>query len=519
MPNAVANILIQPSSPSPKEAKVSSAAAQESQVSQNDGSSQEQTPNFKQLVGENAAKTYTKDVKPAKSEDKPNEDKANDNTNNYVFSQLYLQFQFFVQSQQTNNQGNSNIKAGESFSLEITQIETQQSSSSISDSIGDAIARLQELLQSLTSGQADSTPDSLATKLASSETSNKASPLQDLLVNLQDILQKSTDKTQSDPNNQIVSAEAFLLNLLPGSQAQASAGKEDSSPKNTIQSTLAANGNDLSKQIDDIISKLSDLLVPGYKKQPDTESDSDKNKKGDSTVAANFALPKGVFSNTPEKAGDKIDISSILSDLNNLIAKPQDGQKSEKFALSDITVPTAKTGDTNTTTNTQNITPQIQPQPILNASGNFAKAVVLPNMHPPVAEQVLVHIKTAVNNNLDQIKVQLSPENLGKIEVQITTDSQGKVGVNVTADNRNTLAMLQNDAKHLQDALRDIGLKTDGGGLNFNLREQGQDPRNQGKQGGYTYVNNNEDEEDFSYPVAGVNSYRLALQTGLDIRI
>jgi|GEM_PF-1058853 len=514
MSTDIANILITSTAPSPKAAKASQATDQEAQIAQNDNNSQEQPTNFKQLVAE-TPHAQPKDAKPTKSEDKPKEDRANDNTNNYVFSQLYLQFQFFIQSQQTANQGNSSIKTGESFSLEITQIEAQQNSSSISDSITDTIARLQDLLQSLTNTQTDP---------ASSETSNKTSPLQDLLANLQDILQKSTDKlsadkTQNDPNNQIVSAEAFLLNLLPGSQAQASADKEDSSAKNTIQSTLAADGNDLSKQIDDIISKLSDLLVPGYKKQPDTESDSDKNKKGDSTIAANFALPKGLVSNMPEKAGDKIDINSILNDLNNLIAKPQDGQKSDKFTLGETTAPTAKTGDTNTSTNTQNIAPQIQPQPILNASGNFAKAVVLPNMHPPVAEQVLVHIKTAVNNNIDQIKVQLSPENLGKIEVQITTDSQGKVGVNVTADNRNTLAMLQNDANHLQEALRDIGLKTDGGGLNFNLREQGQDQRNQGKQGGYTYVNNNEDEEDFNYPVAGVNSYRLALQTGLDIRI
>lgn len=134
------------------------------------------------------------------------------------------------------------------------------------------------------------------------------------------------------------------------------------------------------------------------------------------------------------------------------------------------------------------------------------------------ADQVVVQMRSAVNSGASQIKIQLDPADLGKVEVQMVTGADGKTGITVTADNRQTLAMLQNEARSLESALRDIGLKTDMGGLNFNLRGDQQNQQNfSGKQAGYTQVAAIGEDDDTPSVVTGV--YRLSAAQGLDIRV
>ena len=145
-------------------------------------------------------------------------------------------------------------------------------------------------------------------------------------------------------------------------------------------------------------------------------------------------------------------------------------------------------------------------------------ASTMPNQ--PVSEQVFVQIKSAIADNSNQIKIQLTPESLGKVEVQMVTNAEGKTTVTITADNRNTLAMLQNDAKSLEKSLTDIGMKTDSSGLNFNLSGQNsqQGRQNKNTKGGYTEVSAIE-ETDASYYGLVTTSYKLSLQQGLDINV
>ena len=132
-----------------------------------------------------------------------------------------------------------------------------------------------------------------------------------------------------------------------------------------------------------------------------------------------------------------------------------------------------------------------------------------------------MQIKNAVADGASQIKIQLSPEDLGKVTVQLNTDASGKTGITITADNRQTLSMLQSEAKSLETSLRDIGLKTDTGGLNFNLSGQGQQQQNpSGKQPNYTTVDAiGADDATADYYTTATNIYRLAAQDGLDIRV
>lgn len=99
---------------------------------------------------------------------------------------------------------------------------------------------------------------------------------------------------------------------------------------------------------------------------------------------------------------------------------------------------------------------------------------------PPVSEQISVQISKAVKAGIDRIDIQLRPKELGRVDVRLELAGDGRVNATVTVDNRETLELLKTDARGLEKALDDAGLKTDSNSLNFNLR--GQDGRPSGNQ-------------------------------------
>lgn len=94
--------------------------------------------------------------------------------------------------------------------------------------------------------------------------------------------------------------------------------------------------------------------------------------------------------------------------------------------------------------------------------------------HPAAApQQIALHIQKAAAEGHDRLTVQLRPADLGRIDVQLDFGKDGTLRAMVTADNAGTLDMLQRDARGLERALQDAGLKTDANGLSFSLRDQG----------------------------------------------
>lgn len=89
-------------------------------------------------------------------------------------------------------------------------------------------------------------------------------------------------------------------------------------------------------------------------------------------------------------------------------------------------------------------------------------------------DQVSVQISKAIKDGVDRINIQLRPEHLGRVDVRLEV-TDGRVSATVTADSKETLDMLQRDARELERALQQAGLQTDTGSLNFSLRgQQGQ---------------------------------------------
>jgi flagellar hook-length control protein FliK len=207
--------------------------------------------------------------------------------------------------------------------------------------------------------------------------------------------------------------------------------------------------------------------------------------------------------------------------LKSLIAQANDLLDAIRGSKQD----SSSSGDGSSTGSSFSATPQVLPGATQNAQapqpGDFLKLVhtSASSAPVPVADQVLVQIKSAGADSGSQIKIQLHPEDLGKVVVQMNTDSDGKTGISITADNRQTLALLQNEARSLENALRDIGLKTDTGGLSFNLSGQQHQQQNPNSFGGYTQVAAATTDDDADYYTAPTAIYSLGIQQGLDIRV
>lgn len=163
--------------------------------------------------------------------------------------------------------------------------------------------------------------------------------------------------------------------------------------------------------------------------------------------------------------------------------------------------------------------------------GEFAKQVPQQAKAGSVAEQVSVRLHQAVADGGSKMEIKLHPAELGKVEVRIETAAEGHSRIHVVADKRDTLDMLVRDARALEQALRDVGIKTDSNSLSFNLRGDGQqqaksEQHGQGEHPAGEQSNAPDGEEGLDDKLsqsemaltydAGL-SYRLSIDWGVDI--
>lgn len=90
-----------------------------------------------------------------------------------------------------------------------------------------------------------------------------------------------------------------------------------------------------------------------------------------------------------------------------------------------------------------------------------------------VQQQVAVHIRNAASDGVDKISVQLRPEHLGRVDVKLEISHDGRVQGVIQADTRETLDMLRQDSRALQQALKDAGLSADSQSFTFEHRNEG----------------------------------------------
>lgn len=120
--------------------------------------------------------------------------------------------------------------------------------------------------------------------------------------------------------------------------------------------------------------------------------------------------------------------------------------------------------------------PATTPRKGVDRSAELASRSQQSQSFPPVAEQVVVRMRDVVNKDAKQIQISLDPKELGKVDVRMDVANDGRTQITITVDKKETLELLQRDRVSLEKALAEMGMKTDSGSMNFNLREQ---PRGQ----------------------------------------
>ena len=195
-------------------------------------------------------------------------------------------------------------------------------------------------------------------------------------------------------------------------------------------------------------------------------STSGKNK-GPNTAAANLQTNRAA----PPQAGDSVAQQAQAAAIKSAqhpssvdtaaSTKPADsfGHQTSSLAASGVEItPVAGSASPGTPLGIDS------PAAANAAARNGAPAFV------PVAEQVALQFSRALASGTDHITIRLEPESLGRVDVQVELTKDGRLTAMFIADRPETLDMLQRDARVLERALNDAGLRADSGGLSFNLR-------------------------------------------------
>jgi len=195
--------------------------------------------------------------------------------------------------------------------------------------------------------------------------------------------------------------------------------------------------------------------------------------------------------------------SAVRADIAAPAPMQAGGQTSTSFGESTFGSNTSSNSQTNATTASAQTTATESPQ-------RTAQQII---------DQIKVNITRAAKAGLDKITIQLKPVELGRIDVKLEMSEDHKVRVTVTADTKDTLALLQNDARTLERALNDAGLRTDSNNLHFNLRsESDAQTAGDGKNGGKNQAADNAGADDNDSDIAMTYDYAAAAQArgGID---
>jgi flagellar hook-length control protein FliK len=112
-------------------------------------------------------------------------------------------------------------------------------------------------------------------------------------------------------------------------------------------------------------------------------------------------------------------------------------------------------------------------------AGGSAQAAQTP---PTPMAMLPIEIGMRAMEGQQRFEIRLSPETLGRIDVRLDIGEDGGVKAHIVVDRADTLGLLQRDARTLERAFEQAGLKTGDGALQFSLGGQSQGGQNAGGQ-------------------------------------
>src|SRR5690606_26358258 len=208
------------------------------------------------------------------------------------------------------------------------------------------------------------------------------------------------------------------------------------------------------------------------------------------------------------------------SEAQPVQAKPQDAKSSPSAEIAKPDLPASDSAS-------PKAPPVILPEPVralaatLNPASLHAANVVERNPVPLTGPALAVEIVSRMRDGMRRFDIRLDPPELGRVDVRLEVDSGGNVKTKLTLDRPETLELMQREARGLERALQQAGLKTDAGGLEFSLRSHA----DHGRDGGHAW--NGERPADAQAGEEGeriqalIHEYQTtaAARGGVDIRI
>ncbi len=122
----------------------------------------------------------------------------------------------------------------------------------------------------------------------------------------------------------------------------------------------------------------------------------------------------------------------------------------------------------------------LAPPPI--RSGGPAPQTAVPGGQQPqvhagrMAEDIAVQMARHGAAGVNRFELRLDPPELGRIDIRMEITADGQVQASLSVDRADALDLLRADARLLDRALNDAGLKTDSGSLSFSLRQDDDRP-------------------------------------------
>ncbi|MHC8494660.1 flagellar hook-length control protein FliK [Thalassospira sp. SM2505] len=233
-----------------------------------------------------------------------------------------------------------------------------------------------------------------------------------------------------------------------------------SSAKLALNGADAATGDDASA--DKFLSRLVDSMSGDGKAKTDASGVTNATANSQSSNATTTqTTATGNPAQTAQAAQQAMAAAASAQNMQNNAASTVANGTVTATGATDAT-PQAGTGQLNTTNNLHQT----------NTSGHTAQTA----RHAPaqqVQQQVAVSIKNAASDGVDKISVQLRPEHLGRVDVKLEIGHDGRIQGVIQADTRETLDMLRQDSRALQQALKDAGLNADSQSFTFEHRDQG----------------------------------------------
>ncbi len=140
---------------------------------------------------------------------------------------------------------------------------------------------------------------------------------------------------------------------------------------------------------------------------------------------------------------------------------------------------------------------------------------------PVPLQAVAIEIGMRAMRGAKEFAIRLDPEDLGRIDVKLEVSDEGQVQARVVVEKVETLQLLQRDARTLERAFDQAGLKTSPDGLQFSLRDSGGQGRNGDDQPNRRRGPGGRESDEPMIDEIRLQpaQYRLASNGGLDIRI